>query len=289
MRGAIRTGRAARSLAVAGAIAVAWPRAARAEEPSRELRHDVAVDAVVTGALGAVWIGSELLKGRLAPRGCRVCDRHADGSDALNPVDRGVRAALRWERSAVPDVGSYVTGFALSPLAAYGGVALAAARDGHAAQAGVDALLVTEAVVVAAAVNQVVKLAVGRERPIVHALPPSEKARTSQPSDNDLSFFSGHTTLAFALAASSGTIASMRGYRLAPLVWTSGLALGVVTGELRIAADRHYFTDVLTGALVGTAIGALVPLVAHPRVEAPGQPPAPVASSGAALSLAGRF
>src|SRR6059058_3168029 len=72
---------------------------------------------------------------------------------------------------------------------------------------------------------------------------------------DNLSFFSGHATLAFALATSAGTVASMRHHRLAPVMWAVGLLLATTGGYLRIAADRHYATDVLTGALVGSAVG----------------------------------
>jgi len=59
----------------------------------------------------------------------------------------------------------------------------------------------------------------------------------------------------------------MRGYRVAPLVWTAGLVLGVATAYTRMAADRHYFTDVLAGAAIGTVTGAAVPLLFHPARE----------------------
>ncbi|MDB4987793.1 MAG: hypothetical protein JWN04_2971, partial [Myxococcaceae bacterium] len=45
----------------------------------------------------------------------------------------------------------------------------------------------------------------------------------------------------------------------APLIWALGVPLAALTGYLRLAADKHYFTDVLTGALVGSAVGFLVP------------------------------
>ena len=50
---------------------------------------------------------------------------------------------------------------------------------------------------------------------------------------------------------SSGTIASLRGYSLAPLVWGSGALIALSTGYLRIAADKHYLSDVLTGLVIG--------------------------------------
>ena len=81
--------------------------------------------------------------------------------------------------------------------------------------------------------------------------------------DDDLSFYSGHTTEAVSLAVAAGTVSSLRGYRLAPLVWSAGLPIALTSGYLRIAGDRHYFTDVLVGAIAGASVGLLVPYVFH--------------------------
>ena len=39
------------------------------------------------------------------------------------------------------------------------------------------------------------------------------------------------------------------------IVWISALGLASATGYLRIAADKHYFSDVFVGAIVGSLIG----------------------------------
>ena len=39
------------------------------------------------------------------------------------------------------------------------------------------------------------------------------------------------------------------------IVWISALGLASATGYFRIAADKHYFSDVLVGAIVGSLIG----------------------------------
>jgi membrane-associated phospholipid phosphatase len=110
---------------------------------------------------------------------------------------------------------------------------------------------------------------VGRERPFVHELPLDQKELTSQPADNNLSFFSGHSSEAFALASASGTVATMRGYRWAPVVWSVGGVVAAVTAYLRIAADKHWLTDVLAGAVLGAGIGFALPYVFHSAEDLP--------------------
>jgi membrane-associated phospholipid phosphatase len=55
----------------------------------------------------------------------------------------------------------------------------------------------------------------------------------------------------------------MRRYRLAPLMWVTGMTFATAGAYLRIAADRHYATDVAAGMLVGAAVGFSVPYFAH--------------------------
>ena len=116
--------------------------------------------------------------------------------------------------------------------------------------------------------------------------PEAIRALTDSPSDDNLSFFSGHTTLAFAVATAAGTINTLRGYRLAPLVWGAGMTMAVSVGYLRIAADKHYFSDVMTGAVVGSLIGVGVPLIFHSASSssASSNPYPPSASSQALLA-----
>jgi membrane-associated phospholipid phosphatase len=250
------------------------------DRPIHELRHDVPIDATIAASGAVFWLGTELLKPVLAPAKCRWCDRDRGGTDTLNGLDASARSALRWSNTASADAISNVLGMAVVPVAAVGLDAIASFHDGGSWQrASVDALVIAEASLVATALNQTVKLAAGRERPFVHALGPDQKLATSNPPDNNVSFFSQHTTWTFALATSSATVASMRGYRLAPLVWSVGMPLAAVTGYLRIAADRHYLTDVAVGALFGSAVGVALPLLAHARQDGDAAAPATGATS----------
>jgi membrane-associated phospholipid phosphatase len=164
--------------------------------------------------------------------------------------------------------------------------ALSEANEGAIGRFPVDALLITEATVIAADINQIAKFAFARERPFVHYLPRAPgaiRALTDSPSDDNLSFFSGHTTLAFAVATAAGTVDTLRGYRLAPAVWAAGLTMATSVGYLRIAADKHYFSDVMTGAVVGSLIGVGVPLIFHSAASSSSSSPNPPSASGQAL------
>ncbi|WP_437806240.1 phosphatase PAP2 family protein [Sorangium sp. So ce1078] len=243
---------------------------AGAAEPSPELTFVPEVDLPLTVVGGAAWAASELAKKGLAPDACRWC--------AVGPLDASVRDALLWSGNpgTAHDV-SNVTVLAVAPVSALGLTAFAAWHDGRTENMAADLLIVTEAMVVAMGLNQLTKYAVGRQRPYAHFENPDvlycEGAGCARPlpHDDDLSFFSGHSTAAFSLAAASGTVASMRGYRAAPWVWAQGMALAALSGYLRIASDRHYFTDVLTGAALGSAAGVLIPYLFHgPRAGVAG-------------------
>lgn len=257
------------ALVVAIVILFGSPRVARADEPNA-IAYDTRIDISVSAALATWVLTAEILKAQLVPEKCRWCYRAADGADALNPVDGAVRRTLVWKDTHAAGVTSDVIAFGILPATSVGMPVIAAHRDNEIGAAAVDALVITETTLIAATVNQLVKFAFARERPFVHYLPRSPdglRALTDSPSDDNLSFYSGHTNLAFALATSSGTVSTLRGYSLAPVVWATGLALATAVGYLRIAADKHYLSDVLTGVIVGSIIGVGAPLVLHHRED----------------------
>jgi membrane-associated phospholipid phosphatase len=223
--------------------------------------YDLPLDISVTAGAGILWVTLELLKPELATP-CHWCDRNAQGESTLNAFDQAVRTAFKWNDTKTADALSTVFSFALAPGA---GIAVGAAIAGHDHRIGelpAGLLVVAESAMLAMDVNQITKYAVGRERPDVHARTPADRAG-QRAGDDNLSFFSGHATLAFALSTSAGTIASMRSYRLAPLMWVAGMTFATAGSYLRIAADRHYATDVITGMVVGAAVGFSVPYFGH--------------------------
>ncbi len=122
-------------------------------------------------------------------------------------------------------------------------------------------LLLTQATSLAMLVNVIVKYSVGRSRPYVwHGTPDLYPASVS---DANVSFFGGHTTFVFAVVVSGSTLFFMQDMPGAPWVLGVGLAAASFTAYLRMAAEKHYLSDTLVGAGVGSLIGWAVPYLFH--------------------------
>jgi membrane-associated phospholipid phosphatase len=98
---------------------------------------------------------------------------------------------------------------------------------------------------VAIAINYVVKLIVKRPRPVLEGLPPLGGAPSS------LSFPSAHATSSFAVATAMTRVEPVAAVAF---LLAAALALG------RPYLGMHYPSDVLAGALLGVALGLVVPL-----------------------------
>lgn len=226
-------------------------------------------DGVITGVSGVLWIGTEsVLKNTLAPKTCRWCDRSPDGTDTLNALDRwgrGIAGSSVASRKGW-DTASNIVDYGVLPVGVLGAQYLLGAGSGAPPRYfAEDATIIVESVAVSALANQVVKFAVGRERPFVHVLPEDQKGLTDHPNDNNVSFYSGHTSLAFALVTAAGTVSELRGYKNSWLIWAVGLPVAASVGLMRMGADKHYLTDVLVGAAAGSLFGVGMPLLLHGR------------------------
>ncbi|MFP2958278.1 phosphatase PAP2 family protein [Myxococcus sp. 1LA] len=260
------------AIAVLLAVVPASPAAAQegTDEPRlHELRFDWTRDGILTGAAGVLWISSEtFLKDSLAPAQCRWCDRAPDGTDRLNRLDRWGRGLA----GSTPDARkrahnwSNIIGFAALPAGVLGiQYAMGNSSGAPSRYFAQDATIIVQSAVFASLANQTVKFIAGRERPFVHVLSEDQKGLTDHPNDNNLSFYSGHTNLAFSLVVSAGTVAAMRGYKHQAWIWAVGVPVATSVGLLRMGADKHYLTDVATGALLGSAVGFAVPMLLHGR------------------------
>jgi membrane-associated phospholipid phosphatase len=232
---------------------------AAAAEPPLPLRYDLVLDLSITGAALASAVALGILKPELAPLQCRFC--------APNALDDSIQRGVVWRDPQAADTWSSIVGNVVLPVALLGYGLGSAYAAGDLGAGAVDALLIVEAVSLATVLEEITKYATGRLRPYAWYGHESPHAGAY---DQNLSFYSGHTSFAFASAASAGTIFMMRGYPGAPVVLGVGLAAAAAVGYLRMAADMHYFTDVLAGAAVGGLVGFAVPWFFHrPRGAAP--------------------
>ena len=103
------------------------------------------------------------------------------------------------------------------------------------------------------------KATIRRTRPFVYnnEVPLEEKLETNA----QTAFFSGHTS--FTAANTFFTAKVFADYypdsKWKPMVWALAATIPAATGYFRVAAGKHYPTDVITGYLVGAAVGILVP------------------------------
>jgi membrane-associated phospholipid phosphatase len=235
-------------------------------EPWYRGRHGTnrIVHLSITAVGGVVYPATAWLQDRLAPTTCKWC--------SPTDADASIRATLRWDDRGTAGTLSDVTAFVLSPSV---GVGLILLNTPPTWADVIDNLVpIGESMVVTEWVTRTVKLAVARERPYAHY-------GASESAEDNLSFPSGHTSRAFALATSAGLIAHVRGYSIEPIVWAVGMSLAGTSAYLRIAADSHYLTDVLAGAALGTAAGLTVPWLMRRDVE--------VVATGHGMALAGTW
>lgn len=77
------------------------------------------------------------------------------------------------------------------------------------------------------------------------------------------SFFSGHASVAFAMAVFLSTVYSdyHPNSKWKPFVWGVSLLAASTVGYLRYAAGKHFPTDIITGAVVGSAVGYFIPFI----------------------------
>ncbi len=201
----------------------------------------------LTLGLGLTYLASEtVLKPTLAASSCRWCDPPS--------FDRVTRNALHWNDVKRANFLSSMDAYVLAPVVGLTFLYIAES-DASWSRLIDDMLPVMETVAITQLITQAIKFSVGRQRPYAHFGDPQAPHGV----DDNASFSSGHSALGFAITASAGLICHWRGYWTEPYVWGTGIALSLSTEYLRIAADKHYLSDVVVGGLLGLGGGLLIP------------------------------
>lgn len=220
----------------------AAPPRATSGSPYR-VRLEVDLPVLALGMAGSLMHFVDVPPAACLPR----CD-----ASRINALDRPLAgtysgAALTWANVAV------AAAVALPPLLGL----IDAGGDGWLE----DAVVFAETLFVTQTLVQLSKLAIERPAPLVYGSDAPRSALEGR--DAARSFFSGHTATAFAATTAFSTTFWLRHPR-SPWRWVVvGLGVALASGAalLKVAAGYHYWSDVGAGALVGSALGVLVPVL----------------------------
>jgi membrane-associated phospholipid phosphatase len=203
------------------------------------------------------------------------------GSSSRNPFDETFRDAFRLSSPRQRITAANVSDVLVVALWLYEAIvdpfAVAWGVHGESATGAQMFLIDAEVQTITAALQGIVAAIVGRQRPLTRDCDdPAEtiglESGACSGYDRHRSFFSGHTSQAFAAAGAQcmhHLHLPLYG-NLTPFVpCAASFAVAAMAGGLRIMADRHYMSDVLTGATIGTLVGVLVPWLLHYRHRAP--------------------
>ncbi len=232
------------AIAVVSGIPVAR---AQAQSPSPSLSVDVrwGRDGAITGA---AVVGAALAS--LIP-----VDTTTRWQRQLLPADAGLEGKFSQQAAATSDtLGAIDVVVPLALLVGQGG-GFNAANDRR-------LLVYAESIAVSVFINSVTKYAVGRPRPYVYSDDPRLAAYAEhQGKDSHLSFFSGHASTTFAASVAGSYLFAQASTDKAARagVWGFEVALAAATARLRTRAGKHFYSDVIVGAIVGAGVGYLVP------------------------------
>lgn len=113
----------------------------------------------------------------------------------------------------------------------------------------------TQAVLLSGAVTALLKLGVGRQRPFVQAGDSDDFSPGQGFREGLTSFPSGHTTAAFAFASAVTEDLRASNPDVARIIGPILYAGAVSVGAARVYSDRHWMSDVVMGAGIGTLVG----------------------------------
>lgn len=239
--------RTARRIAAIGALAAgvagAFPAVAapRADDPAAVYDVSLPIDGAIIAASAAGIVVPYALTSRLIHPSCPCSPA------SVNAFDRGV---IGNDSDTADWISTVTVGLtiAVPPVADW----LALRRP----RLFLDDLVVfTESLTLNGALVTLAKFTVQRPIPRVY----SDPTLVDDP-HSYRSFYSGHTSLAFAALSTASVTLNAR-YGLTWQPWAATVVIGIGVATERILAGYHFYTDVLVGAAAGAAVGTLVGLI----------------------------
>ncbi|MBN1480913.1 phosphatase PAP2 family protein [candidate division KSB1 bacterium] len=208
------------------------------------------IDNLILGSTALLGITSLFIEHKMSP----LTPEQASQLDrnTINRFDRSATCNLSERAAKFSDYGMLAT--LLLPVGL-----LTDARIG--AEPNTLGYLYLETIAVTAVLTELTKVTVGRIRPWVY----NERVPLEQKKGKDAkkSFFSGHTSLSFAGAVLCAKVYSdyHPDSRFKPYIWAGTIGLASTVAYWRVRAGRHFPSDVVVGALVGSAAAYFIPKV----------------------------
>ena len=198
--------------------------------------------ALIAGAAAAYWGQEPLTVEEIEP---------LDPAD-INGFDRS--ATAQWSPTARDVSNALVLTLMAAPLG------LAIATPGS-RQSWTVAAMYGEVLLVGNGLGELLNGVTNRTRPFVYNRDPDIPDEARFEVDGRRSFPSGHTTNAFAAAVFlSSVYAKLHpGSSARTLIWAGSLTLAATTGYMRYQGGKHYPTDIISGAIIGSLVGWGVP------------------------------
>ena len=236
------------------ALSGAWDHASAQAIPAQPpvVRYSIrASDAVVAGAVGVV-AALPIVMGKSLPYArCNPCD-----ASHLWPIDRGT---VGLPHSGIGNLSTLTMGATALGAGLLVGRSHRGEPDARAATRE-DFAVMAEALEIDYMLTTWSKVLTQRARPVLY----TSASGQNQTADAGRSFPSGHASFSFAAAASAASILHRRGelgrHKAEVILLFAGAA---ATSALRVAAHKHFPTDVVAGAVLGTAVGWVTPRL-HP-------------------------
>jgi len=278
-------------------IAVALAVALTASGPDKvDVRPDV--DAIITGIGFGAWLFPALASKSIVPATCRWCDGPDNSGlpgtgsrGSLNGVDAWFHDRMTgWLMSRdTAAVTSDVLAYGLVPAGVITGAFLATGPHASEGAGWRATFIVAESAAVSAGLVQGLKYITARKRPFVrYGTGDTSGSYRIDSEETRLGFPSGHTALAASTTFALATTATIEESKAAPWFWAGAAVATISTASLRVIADKHYFTDVAAGALIGAASGVIFPLL-HRRGGLLSSDSVSVGAQGPSFLLSGRF
>ena len=139
---------------------------------------------------------------------------------------------------------------------------LAISRKSHSQLAAVG-LFTLEATALNLGLTNLTKNIVLRPRPFTynHEGVPWDIVKKQDLKDARRSFFSGHTSTTASMYFMTAQMYSdfHPNSKFKSVAWIGAATIPAFTGLMRVKAGKHYYTDIITGYVVGAVIGILIP------------------------------